>query len=265
MGKGRSTGHSSRMDSMVVARRAANDGAGYDPADYRPGPPPAPPSLCFVRSCKGRRGDGCCCNDSNKSLPHASHLRPGRQSSWSPKFPFTVTPTITNPIIKALFRLRVSACVSIFCWSARRYFEVRAWARGEDIQPVHVVFRRNGRPSLGYGKRSLNRRCANDPEDVSGGSCCSIALVVLHPRRQCSRRMRSRVSPRAGRRMRAKWAGRSRSSGRGCPSCRGTSTSCRRTPGGVRCWNALASATEALRNSLTGAITRRAYRTSSPI
>ena len=50
----------------------------------------------------------------------------------------------------------------------------------------------------------------------------------------------------------AKWAGRS------CPSCRGTSTSCRRTTGGVRCWNALASATETLRNSLTRAITLRA-------
>ena len=47
-----------------------------------------------------------------------------------PKFPFTVTPTILIPTIKAVFRLRASACISIFYWSARSYFEVRGWARG---------------------------------------------------------------------------------------------------------------------------------------
>jgi hypothetical protein len=65
--------------------------------------------------------------------------------------------------------------------------------------------------------------------------------------------------------MRAKWGGRSRSSGGGRPSCGGTRTSRRCTTGGVRCWNALASATEALRNSLTRAIALRPHRSSSPI
>ena len=59
--------------------------------------------------------------------------------------------------------------------------------------------------------------------------------------------------------MRAKWGGRSRSSGGGRPSCGGTGTSRRCTTGGVRCWNALASATEALRNSLTRAIAPLSY------
>ena len=101
MGKGRSTGHSSRMDSMVVARLR------YQRWRRRRPPPTTAPGHHQPHQASALF-----------EVAKAVVLRPGRQSSWSPKFPFTVTPTITNPIIKALFRLRVSPFVSIFCWSA---------------------------------------------------------------------------------------------------------------------------------------------------